>query len=218
MTGQAGLGRAGFEQVGVGLGRMDGMAGRAIQRGLAVRAGHEPGAAFGMALQACFGFLCGQVGRLEGENIGSASFLDMFLGAGVARCTAGRSDRRVGLLEKALDGVFMARAASLGVLGRLLAGFGRDQQTGSDNGQYKEPERLDRQGDELFLSLHWQHLRRSDTVFLQEGMILNQPPGFDYLDKHIPFNNFILSNPKEINELKFILNRRNGNDGLLIVC
>jgi hypothetical protein len=109
---------------------MNGMAGRAIQSGLAMGTGHEPGTAIGMALQAGFRFLSGKVGRLESEDIGSAAFLDMFLGSGVARGAAGRSDRRVGLLGKAFDDVLMALAAGLGVLSRLLDGLGGRQESG----------------------------------------------------------------------------------------
>jgi hypothetical protein len=135
---------------------MNGMAGCAIQRGLAMGTGHEPGTAVGMALQAGFGFLRGKIGRLEGKDIGSAAFLDMFLGPGVARGAAGRSDRRVGLLGKPLDGILMALAAGLGVLRRLLDGLGGRQESGGKDCQYEEPERLDRQGDQLFLYFRWQ--------------------------------------------------------------
>ena len=57
MTGIASFRSAGLQQVQIRLGRMNGMAGRAIQGGLAVGTGHEPGAAFGMALEAGFGLL-----------------------------------------------------------------------------------------------------------------------------------------------------------------
>jgi hypothetical protein len=109
-----------------------------------------------MALQAGFRFLSGKVGRLESEDIGSAAFLDMFLGSGVARGAAGRSDRRVGLLGKAFDDVLMALAAGLGVLSRLLDGLGGRQESGGKDSQYEEPERLDGQSNQHFLSFRWQ--------------------------------------------------------------
>jgi len=120
MASEARFGRAGLQQVRIRLGRMNGMAGGAIQGSFAVGAGHEPGTVVGMALQAGFGFLRGKIGRFEGENIGPAAFLEVFLGTRVARRAAGRSDGRVGLMREALDGVFMALAAGLGVLRRLL--------------------------------------------------------------------------------------------------
>jgi hypothetical protein len=50
----------------------------------------------------------------------------------------------------------MALAAGLGVLRRLLDGLGGRQESGGKDCQYEEPERLDRQGDQLFLYFRWQ--------------------------------------------------------------
>ena len=123
MAGKARFRRADLQQVRVRLGRMHGVTGRAIQGGLAVGTGHKPGTALGVAFQACFGLLRGEVCRLEGEDIRSAAFLDMLFRSGMARRAAGLSDRCVGLIEKALDNVFMTASACVGVLGGLDNGF-----------------------------------------------------------------------------------------------
>ena len=66
----------------------------------------------------------------------------MFLGPGMARGAAGRSNRRMGLLQEGLHSILMALTAGLGVLCRLLAGLRGHQESGDEDGQPKEPERL----------------------------------------------------------------------------
>jgi hypothetical protein len=66
------------------------------------------------------------------------------------------SQRSLKLSREAVHSIFMALAAGLGVLRRLLAGLRGHQESGGENGQSEEPERLEDQGDQLFLSCRWQ--------------------------------------------------------------
>jgi hypothetical protein len=74
----------------------------------------------------------------------------------MARRATGLSDRRVGLIEKALDNVFMTASACVGVLGGLDDGFRGRKKSGHAQGQSQESCQPEGKHDRLSLFFRWQ--------------------------------------------------------------